>query len=65
MIVFSWKAAKGGLQYYNDVNKLIPVLGANVEIVNPVPALKREALEPFGFTAFISVINHGAFCGAG
>jgi len=33
--------------------------------VNPAPALKRGALGAPGFTAFIPVINHGAFCGAG
>jgi len=33
--------------------------------VNPDPALKRGALGSLGFTAFIPVINHGAFCGAG
>jgi len=37
-------------------------LGINV---NPDPALKRGALGSPGFTAFIPVINHGAFCGAG
>jgi len=33
--------------------------------VNPDPALKRGALGSPGFIAFIPVINHGAFCGAG
>jgi hypothetical protein len=33
--------------------------------VNPDPALKRGALGSPGFTAFIPVVNHGVFCGAG
>ena len=29
-IGFGWKAAKGALKYYDDTEKLVPVLGANV-----------------------------------
>jgi len=36
-----------------------------IQRVNPDPALKRGALGSPGLTAFIPVINHGAFCGAG
>ena len=39
--------------------------GKAISRVNPDPALKRGALGSPGFTAFIPVINHGAFCGAG
>jgi 1,4-dihydroxy-2-naphthoate octaprenyltransferase len=29
-IVFGWKAAKGALKYYDNTEKLVPILGANV-----------------------------------
>lgn len=43
-IAFGWKAAKGALQYYNDTNKLIPVLGANV-----ITILGTQALLAIGY----------------
>jgi len=43
-IGFGWKAAKGALQYYNNTNKLIPVLGANV-----ITILGTQALLTIGY----------------
>ena len=36
---FGWKAAKGALQHYDNTNKLIPVLGANVITILGTQAL--------------------------
>jgi 1,4-dihydroxy-2-naphthoate octaprenyltransferase len=43
-IGFGWKAAKGALRYYNDTNRLIPVLGANV-----ITILGTQALLTVGY----------------
>jgi 1,4-dihydroxy-2-naphthoate octaprenyltransferase len=43
-IGFGWKAAKGALRYYDDTNKLIPVLGANV-----ITILGTQALLAVGY----------------
>ena len=43
-IGFGWKAAKGALRYYDDTNKLIPVLGANV-----ITILGTQALLTIGY----------------
>ena len=41
---FGWKAAKGALKYYNDTNRLIPILGANV-----ITILGTQALLAIGY----------------
>ena len=52
-IVFGWKAAKGALKYYNDTERLIPVLGANVLTI-----LGTQALLVLGYViAGISFYN--------
>jgi 1,4-dihydroxy-2-naphthoate octaprenyltransferase len=38
-IVFGWKAAKGALNDYNDVSRLVPALGANVITILGTQAL--------------------------
>jgi len=38
-VVFAWKAAKGALKDYNDVNRLVPALGANVMTILGTQAL--------------------------
>src|SRR4030043_603850 len=38
-IGLGWKAAKGALKYYNDTEKLVPVLGANVMTILGTQAL--------------------------
>jgi len=43
-IGFGWKAAKGGLKYYNDTEKLVPVLGVNV-----ITILGTQALLTIGY----------------
>ncbi len=43
-IVFGWKAAKGTLKYYDDTNRLVPVLGANV-----ITILGTQALITVGY----------------
>jgi 1,4-dihydroxy-2-naphthoate octaprenyltransferase len=43
-IGFGWKAAKGALKYYNDTNRLIPVLGMNV-----ITILGTQALLAIGY----------------
>jgi 1,4-dihydroxy-2-naphthoate octaprenyltransferase len=43
-VVFGWKAGKGALTYYNDMNKLVPVLGANV-----ITILGTQALLAVGY----------------
>jgi 1,4-dihydroxy-2-naphthoate octaprenyltransferase len=41
---FGWKAAKGALRYYNNTEKLVPVLGANV-----ITILGTQALLAIGY----------------
>ncbi len=41
---FGWKAAKGALKYYNDIEKLTPVLGMNV-----ITILGTQALLTVGY----------------
>jgi 1,4-dihydroxy-2-naphthoate octaprenyltransferase len=43
-IVFGWKAARGALNYYNDTNRLVPVLGVNV-----IQILGTQALLTIGY----------------
>ena len=43
-IGFGWKAAKGALKYYDDTNRLIPVLGMNV-----ITILGTQALLAIGY----------------
>lgn len=43
-IGFGWKAAKGALKYYDDTDKLVPVLGANV-----ITILGTQALLTIGY----------------
>ena len=43
-VVFGWKAAKGALKDYNDVNRLVPALGANV-----ITILGTQALLALGY----------------
>jgi 1,4-dihydroxy-2-naphthoate octaprenyltransferase len=43
-IGFGWKAAKGALQYYNNTEKLVPILGANV-----ITILGTQALLAIGY----------------
>lgn len=43
-LVFGWKAAKGALTYYDDMNKLVPILGANV-----ITILGTQALLTIGY----------------
>ena len=43
-IGFGWKAAKGALKYYDDTEKLVPILGANV-----VTILGTQALLAIGY----------------
>lgn len=38
-MVFGWKAAKGALRYYNDMPRMVPVLGANVIMILGTQAL--------------------------
>ncbi len=38
-VMFGWKAAKGALKDYNDVNRLVPALGANVMTILGTQAL--------------------------
>ena len=43
-IGFGWKAAKGALKYYDDTEKLVPILGANV-----ITILGTQALLAIGY----------------
>ena len=43
-IGFGWKAAKGALRYYNNTEKLVPILGANV-----ITILGTQALLAVGY----------------
>jgi hypothetical protein len=36
---FGWKAAKGTLKYYDNTEKLVPILGANVITILGTQAL--------------------------
>jgi 1,4-dihydroxy-2-naphthoate octaprenyltransferase len=49
-VVFGWKAAKGALKYYDDTERLVPVLGANV-----ITILGTQALLALGYV--IAAIN--------
>jgi len=50
-IGFGWKAAKGALQYYNNTEKLIPVLGTNV-----VTILGTQALLAIGYVIALFIL---------
>jgi len=41
---FGWKAARGALKYHNDMNRLVPILGANV-----ITILGTQALLAIGY----------------
>ncbi len=43
-IVFGWKAARGALRYYDDMNQIVPVLGVNV-----ITILGTQALLAIGY----------------
>jgi 1,4-dihydroxy-2-naphthoate octaprenyltransferase len=43
-VVFGWKAAKGALKYYDDTERLVPILGANV-----ITILGTQALLALGY----------------
>ncbi len=43
-IGFGWKAAKGALKYYNNTEKLVPIMGANV-----ITILGTQALLAIGY----------------
>jgi 1,4-dihydroxy-2-naphthoate octaprenyltransferase len=43
-IGFGWKAAKGAMKYYENSEKLVPVLGANV-----ITILGTQALSAIGY----------------
>jgi 1,4-dihydroxy-2-naphthoate octaprenyltransferase len=50
-IGFGWKAAKGALRYYDNTEKLIPVLGANV-----ITILGTQALLAVGYVIAVLVL---------
>src|SRR4030043_2152865 len=50
-IGFGWKAAKGALRYYDNTEKLVPVLGANV-----ITILGTQALLAVGYGIAIVVL---------
>ena len=50
-IGFGWKAAKGALQYYNNTEKLVPILGANV-----ITILGTQALLAIGYVIAMLVL---------
>jgi hypothetical protein len=50
-IGFGWKAAKGALKYYDDTEKLVPVLGANV-----ITILGTQALLAAGYVVAMLVL---------
>src|SRR4030066_879586 len=50
-IGFGWKAAKGALRYYDNTEKLVPVLGANV-----ITILGTQALLAVGYVIAILVL---------
>jgi hypothetical protein len=43
-IGFGWKAAKGALKYYDNTEKLVPILGMNV-----ITILGTQALLAIGY----------------
>ena len=43
-VIFGWKAAKGALKYHNDMDRLVPILGANV-----ITILGTQALLAIGY----------------
>ena len=38
-VIFGWKAARGALKYHNDMDRLVPILGANVITIRGTQAL--------------------------
>jgi len=50
-IGFGWKAAKGALEYYDNTEKLIPILGANV-----ITILGTQALLAVGYVIAMFVL---------
>ena len=50
-IGFGWKAAKGALRYYNNTEKLVPILGANV-----ITILGTQALLAIGYVIAMVVL---------
>jgi 1,4-dihydroxy-2-naphthoate octaprenyltransferase len=50
-IGFGWKAAKGALKYYDNTEKLVPVLGANV-----ITILGTQALLAIGYVIAMLVL---------
>src|SRR4030043_1837485 len=50
-IGFGWKAAKGALRYYNNTEKLVPILGANV-----ITILGTQALLAVGYVIAMVVL---------
>jgi 1,4-dihydroxy-2-naphthoate octaprenyltransferase len=49
-IGFGWKAARGALKYHNDIEKLVPVLGANV-----ITILGTQALLTVGYVIAVFI----------
>ena len=49
-VIFGWKAARGALKYYNDMNRLVPILGVNV-----ITILGTQALLAIGYVIAILV----------
>ena len=49
-LIFGWKAARGALKYYNDMNRLVPILGVNV-----ITILGTQALLAIGYVIAILV----------
>jgi hypothetical protein len=43
-VIFGWKAARGALKYHNDMDRLVPILGANV-----ITILGTQALLAVGY----------------
>ncbi len=43
-VIFGWKAARGALKYHNDMDRLVPILGANV-----ITILGTQALLAIGY----------------
>lgn len=50
-IGFGWKAAKGAMKYYDNTEKLVPILGANV-----ITILGTQALLAVGYVIAILVV---------
>ncbi|MDP2972232.1 MAG: prenyltransferase [Deltaproteobacteria bacterium] len=49
-VIFGWKAARGALKYHNDMDRLVPILGANV-----ITILGTQALLAVGYVIAILV----------